>query len=211
MIDLSQEVLLALLIKSFIAGVALGVLYDFIRAFKMFFGVRYARPIVKRSVAVRVLAYIVTFLTDILFWIVVGVTSILLMYGVGGGVFRGLTYFGLAVGGLLYYFSIGRLVLKVSEAAVIFVKRAVRRSARILAKPLVWVGRGLIFLFHLTIGKFIGKIKDRRAQRKKCAEIEPDEATALDGGGKEEFVYVDGKNGYKRDGRISFGYFGKKS
>jgi len=211
MIDLSQEILLALLIKSFLAGVALGIFYDFIRAFKMVFGVRYVRPIVKRSVAVDVLAYIVTFLTDILFWIVVGVTSILLMYGVGGGVFRGLTYLGLAVGALLYYFSIGRLVLKVSEAAVNFVKRAVRRAVRILAMPFVWVGRGLIFLFHLTIGKFIGKIKERRAQRKKRDKIEPDEAIALEGDGKEEFVYVDGKNGYKRDGRISFGYVGKES
>ncbi len=211
MIDLSQQVLLALLIKSFLAGVVLGVFYDLIRAFKMFFGVRYALPIVKRSVAVSVLAYIVTFLTDILFWIVVGVTSILLMYGVGGGVFRGLTYLGLAVGALLYYFSIGRLVLKVSEAAVNFVKRAVRRAVRILAKPFVFVGRGLIFLFHLTIGKILGKIKDRRAQRKKRDKIEPDEAAALDGGGKDEFVYVDGKNGYKRDGRISFGYIGKGS
>ena len=211
MIDLSQHVLLALLIKSFLAGVALGIFYDFIRAFKMFFGVRYALPIVKRSAAVSVLAYIVTFLTDILFWIVVGVTSILLMYGVGGGVFRGLTYLGLAAGVLLYYFSIGRLVLKVSETVVTFVKRAVRRVARILAMPFVWVGRGLIFLFHLTIGNFLGKIKDRRAQKKKCAEIEPDEAIALEGDGKEEFVYVDGKNGYKRDGRISFGYAGKES
>ena len=211
MIDLSQEILLALLIKSFLAGVALGIFYDFIRAFKMFFGVRYVRPIVKRSVAVGVLAYIVTFLTDILFWVVVGVTSILLMYGVGGGVFRGLTYLGLAAGVLLYYFSIGRLVLKVSETVVTFVKRAVRRVARILAMPFVWVGRGLIFLFHLTIGNFLGKIKDRRAQKKKCAEIEPDKAIALDGDGKEEFVYVDGKNGYKRDGRISFGYVGKES
>jgi len=211
MIDLSQEILLALLIKSFLAGVALGIFYDFIRAFKMVFGVRYVRPIVKRSVAVDVLAYIVTFLTDILFWIVVGVTSILLMYGVGGGVFRGLTYLGLAVGALLYYFSIGRLVLKVSEAAVNFVKRAVRRAVRILAMPFVWVGRGLIFLFHLTIGKILGKIKERRAQRKKRDKIEPDEAIALEGDGKEEFVYVDGKNGYKRDGRISFGYVGKES
>ncbi|MBE6685102.1 MAG: hypothetical protein E7592_05585 [Ruminococcaceae bacterium] len=211
MIDLSQQVLLALLIKSFLAGVVLGVFYDLIRAFKMFFGVRYALPIVKRSVAVSVLAYIVTFLTDILFWIVVGITSILLMYGVGGGVFRGLTYLGLAVGALLYYFSIGRLVLKVSETVVTFVKRVVRRVAKILAMPFVWVGRGLIFLFHLTIGKFLGKIKDRRAQKKKCAEIEPDEATAFEDGGKEEFVYVDGKNGYKRDGRISFGYIGKGS
>lgn len=210
MIDLPQGVLLALLIKSFLAGVALGVFYDFIRAFKMFFGVRYARPIVKRSVAVSVLAYIVTFLTDILFWIVVGVTSILLMYGVGGGVFRGLTYLGLIVGALLYYFSIGRLVLKVSEAVVGFIKKAMRRVARILTKPFILAGRGLIFVYHLTIGRIVGKIKDKRAQKKKCAEIDVVEASALDDGGKGEFVYVDGKNGYKRDGRISFGYFGKE-
>lgn len=211
MIDLSQGVLLALLVKSFLAGVALGVFYDLIRAFKMFFGVRYARPIAKRSVAVSALAYIVTFLTDILFWVIVGVTSILLMYGVGGGVFRGLTYSGLVAGALLYYFSIGRLVLKVSEKVVDIIKKAVRRVTRILAKPFVLVGRGLIFLFHLTIGNFLGKIKNRRAQKRKCAQIEPDEAPALENGGKDEFVYVDGKNGYKRDGRISFGYIGKGS
>ena len=211
MIDLSQEALLALLIKSFLCGVALGVFYDLIRALKMFFGVRYARPMEKQSAAVCVLAYIVTFLTDILFWIVVGVASILLMYGVGGGVFRGLTYLGLFAGAVLYYFSIGKLVLKVSEGVVCFIKKAMRRAARILAKPFILVGRGLIFLFHLTIGRIIGKIKEERAQRKKRAEMDVAEVSALDDGGKDEFVYVDGRNGYKRNGRICFGYFGKKS
>lgn len=211
MIDLSQEVLLSLLIKSFILGVALGVFYDFIRAVKMFFGVRYAHPIVKSSAVVNVFSYAVTFLTDIAFWSVVGVASILLMYAVGGGVFRGLTYVGLAVGALLYYFSIGRLVLRVSERLVGLIKKALRRVALVLAKPFVLLWRGLIYLYHLTFGRIIGKIKDKNTRRKKCAEIVPDEELALDGYGKEEFVYVDGKNGYKRDGRISFGYIRKES
>lgn len=211
MIDLSQEALIALLIKSFLSGVALGVFYDLIRAFKMFFGVSYTRPTTDRSVAVRAVAYAVTFLTDILFWIIVGITSVLLMYSVGGGVFRGLTYVGLIGGILLYYFSIGRLMLRVSEAVVNFIKKVLRRVAKILAVPFVWVGRRAIFLFHLTIGKFIGKIKDRRARKKARAEIDLVEKEAPDSGGKEEFVYVDGKNGYKRDGRISFGRVGKES
>ena len=211
MIDLSQKALLALLIKSFLSGVALGVFYDLIRTIKMFFGVRYTRPIEKRSVVLRAVAYTVTFLTDILFWVVFGVASILLMYGVGGGVFRGLTYLGLVGGMLLYYFSIGRLMLRVSEAAVDLIKKALRRVARILSVPLVRIVRGANLLFHLTIGHFIGKIKEGRARKKARAQIDLVEEEFLDNGGKEEFVYVDGRNGYKRDGRISFGRVGKGS
>ena len=211
MIDLSQKALLALLIKSFLSGVALGVFYDLIRAFKMFFGVRYTRPTEKGSVALRVVAYAVTFLTDILFCVVFGVASILLMYGVGGGVFRGLTYLGLVGGMLLYYFSIGRLMLRVSEAVVDFIKKAFLRAARMLSVPFVRIGRGAIFLFHLTIGNFIGKIKEGRARKKARAQIDLVEEEVLDNGGKEEFVYVDGRNGYKRDGRISFGRVRKGS
>lgn len=210
MIDLSQEALAELLIKSFLSGVVLGIFYDIIRAFKMFFGVSYARPTKARSVAVRVVAYAITFITDILFWLVVGVTSILLMYGVGGGIFRGLTYVGLVGGILLYYFSIGKLMIRISETVVDFIKKLIRRAVRVLAIPFARIGRGAIFLFHLTIGNFIGKIKDRRARKKARSENDRAEQVS-DNGGKEEFVYVDGKNGYKRDGRISFGHVGKGS
>ena len=199
------------MIKSFLAGVALGVLYDIVRILKMLCGVRYSRTNVKGGAAVKVVAYIVTFLTDVIFWITVGVVSILLMYGIGGGIFRGVTYVGLAFGMLIYHFSIGRLMLKVSEWTVAWLQRITRRALCVLIKPITLATRGIILLFHLTIGRIIGKIKEKNARRRDRVKIEIGEETASDTDGKEEFVYVDGKNGYKRDGRISFGRVGKGS
>lgn len=74
--------------------------------------------------------------------------------------------------------------------------------------------KGIIYLYHLTIGKIIGKIKEEwRHSRAKKRERAQEEFEALSDGvlsdGKEDLVYVDGRTGYRKSGRVSFG--GKSS
>lgn len=211
MIDLSQEAIVTLLLRSFLCGVLLGVAYDGIRTLKMFFGIRYGKDAgIPSGRAKKIIAHAVTFITDIVFWLFVGVCSIALMYTVGGGVFRGVTYLALAFGFLIYYLTLGRLVLKISRALTAFVKRVFARLFGIILYPIKWLFGAIISLWHLTIGKIIGKIivSLRNADKKRKnavpdegeAEVESENETR-----EEDFVYVDGKKGYRKEGRISFG------
>ncbi len=207
MIDLSQGELAALLFRSILCGVSFGGIYDIIRAFKMLCGVRYGESEEERTpVRRRVLIYTVTLITDLLFWICAGCAAILLMYS-GGGVFRGMTFIGMTGGFLLYYFTLGRLVLKLSRKVTRVLKKLIRCVAIWALKPIKKLFEGIISLYHLTIGKIIDKIIEdskKKKEEKQSADESEDKPCDVKCG-KEGFVYVDGKTGYRRDGRVSFG------
>ncbi len=211
MIDLSQSELAALLFRSVLCGVAFGGIYDIIRAFKMLCGVRYGESEEEKAPAGRrVLVYTVTLITDLLFWIGAGCAAILLMYS-GGGIFRGMTFLGMTGGFLLYYFTLGRLVLKLSRKVTSVLKKMLRRLAIWALKPIKKLFDGIISLYHLTLGKIIDKIIEdskKKKEKKQSADEGENEHCVADLG-KEGFVYVDGKTGYRREGRVSFGSRGK--
>lgn len=209
MIDIPQDLLLSLLLKSLAGGALLGVIYDVIRAFKMLFGVKYGSDAVRITAkGMKIGAFVVTFLTDVIFWVFAGLLSIALIYSVGGGRFRGLTYLALAIGFLIYYLTIGRLMLKISAFLVNFLKKTVRWLIRLILVPFKWVLRLIISLYHLTIGRIIGKIRvavEASRERKREAALaniaEPPEGES----GKEDLENVDEKYRFRKEGRISFG------
>ena len=211
MIDLPQSVIITLILRALLCGAVLGVFYDVIRALKMLFGVGYfLNSTIPSRLAKGILAHAITFVTDLVFWLTAGLLSIALIYEIGGGVFRGITYIGLTAGFLIYYFTLGRLVLKLSAILVKAIKKAVSKVVRLVLIPIKRILLTVISLYHLTIGKILGKIRlmilQCREKRRKGREeltvlpIEDDRAE-----GKEDFVYVDGRTGFKKCGRISFG------
>jgi hypothetical protein len=207
MIDLSQGLLLEWLLSSFLCGGALGLLYSMIGAVKMLCGIYYTdiRPFKKHMIRV-IFEYAVTFVFDLLFWICVGVLSILLIYQMGGGFFRGMTYIGMAAGFGLYYFTLGKLLIPIIEKNVKAVKKLLYKVLRLLLFPIKKIISAIIALYRLTIGRILGKIKESMTLRKSAAKSAEAEASpkGSESGGEEEFVYVDGKNGYRKSGRISF-------
>ena len=206
MIEMTQSDARLLLLRSLICGVSLGLIYDVIRFLKLFCGVKYGEVAAPGSRSLRVLHFFLAFVTDIVFWSLVGVLSIALIYSSTGGMFRGLTYIGLALGFIAYYFTLGKLVLFLSRRAVKILWRALRFIFKVIRVPILFVVKGIISLYHLTIGKIIGKIINRIRMMKNKPESEVErEADCFDGGGKEDFVYVDGKIGYRRTDRINFG------
>lgn len=208
MIDLSQDLLVALLVRSLLCGAGLGVFYDLMRTVKMFFGVCYGVETAPLRLAKRAVIFTVTFITDMVFWLSAGLLSIALLYGIGGGIFRGMTYLCLAIGFAVYYFTVGRLSLKLERATVSFVKMILKKTALLLLRPIKMALRGLIFLYHLTIGRIIGKIKERcRLSRIKKQKDKLEMPDNLGGNTeeKEDLVYVDGRTGYRKSGRVSFG------
>lgn len=214
MINLSQTEAFGLLLKAFLLGVALGVFYDGIRLLKMILGVRYFGEERVLSRARAVFEYALTFLCDLVFWLIFGISSILLLYNVVGGVFRFSIYPLMLFGLFLYYISIGKLVLRLNARVVILlgkacraivalVKRICRAVAVLISVPLSFVKRFFIFLYHLTIGKIVGKIKEERILRaqRRAAKRKSDEPTERE----REEESEDAGRIYRRDGRISFG------
>ena len=201
MIDLTQKELAILLLRGFLLGIALGIFYDVIRFVKAFFFVNYTKGGAQPRGFKKAVALTVTFVTDVIFWIMVAVTSILLLYSVGG-IFRGMIYPAMLAGFLLYYLTVGRLVLKLLVRLTKAIKSLLLWVLKLLWRPFFSLHRGIISLYHLTIGKILGTIKSKikvARERRKAPQCE--EAVALPPG-KEELVYVNGKTGYKREGRI---------
>jgi hypothetical protein len=204
MIDLSQKELATLLLLAAALGAVLGVLYDCLRAIREIFASRGAGG------CRRALSYAVTFLTDLVFWLTVGVSSVILLYGFCGGVFRGMVYLGIGAGFLLYSVSLGRAVRALLLLGIRLLKRGIGMLLRLLAIPLCAARRGIISLYHLTIGRFLGKIKRMMKKAREARLVkEPEGAeeigTGEDRRGGEDFVYVGERAGYARDGRIRFG------
>lgn len=209
MIDLSQSLIFELLLKAFLLGAALGLFYDVIRFIKMLCGVEYfvSAECRERTTVRKTVIFAVTFLTDLIFWLIFGISSIILLYNICGGVFRASIYPCMLFGFLLYYFSLGRLFLIIGSKTVLLLKRICRWIIRLILIPIRLVGRFFIFIYHLTIGKIVGKIKERinlsREKKKKSAEDEPTELDV----GEEERKYGDEGYRYRKEGRIYFGNF----
>ena len=125
-----------------------------------------------------------------------------------------MTYACMAIGFVIYYFTLGRLILKLNSSIVSFSKKLLNKLVALMLLPVKKAVKGIIYLYHLTIGKIIGKIKEEwRLSRAKKRERAQEEFEALSDGvlsdGKEDLVYVDGRTGYRKSGRVSFG--GKSS
>ena len=210
MIDLSQSELAILLLRSLLSGALLGVAYDILRAFKMLLGVEYGSSGTDECGAKSVFIFIITFVTDLLFFTGAGCFAIFLAYA-GGGFFRGMILLGMAIGFLLYYFTLGRAVLALNSKIIALLKKVLRKLKPHIIKPLKLILGRIIFFYHLTIGRIIDKIISDRKNKDYKDKIASEDVSDADDSkcGKEDFVYVDGKAGYKREGRVSFGQRGR--
>lgn len=195
MINISQEKLLLMLLGALALGIAFGFFYELIRLIRLIVAPQKVGGMSLRGI----LSNILTFFADLFFILLFAIAAILQTYKISGGVFRGLTYIGMGVGFLFYYFTIGRLTKRLSEKTALFIKKTVCVLSKAVFLPL----RKIFFLFFkiytLTIGKIIdkirSKIKEKRVLRNTASEI----AQTDDPEGEKE------NKGYKKEGRISFG------
>lgn len=205
MIDISQATLAWLFVYSVALGILLGMFYDAIRFCKMLLGVDYGKRKARRGRARKAFVFFITFIFDVIFWLIFAASSVLLTYNVSGGVFRGMVYFGMLSGGAAYYLTLGRLTLKIGDATARFIKRAVWRVIKLILVPVRAIFSLIIKLYHLTFGKVIGKIISERKRRKEAlrAALSPP-ADLIEKTQKENETNVT-KRRYEREGRISFG------
>ena len=204
---LSEREVASLLLNAFLCGICLGGIYDLFRAVKMLFGVSYSdgKAENERSTAF-IWSFFVTFICDVVFWLFAGVVSIILIYA-AGGFFRGSAYFGMVVGFLFYYFTLGRAVLALNKIVTAFLHRKFYKLAMFFRRRSSAMTRAIISLFPLTIGRIFDKIKDSTKSQEvneREGEIEANKASESERG-KEGFVDVERGKGYRREGRVSFG------
>ena len=180
--------LMGMLLWGFVCGAGLGGMWDVIRITRVLLGVRYpsrgaerlyemplpilrrtvSRPasgIGKRSLPQSILRHAVIFLEDVLFGVMWGVIMTLLIYFTNDGIFRAMAPIGMLCGFFAYYWTVGRLVLSLSQGIVFFLRAALcYLVAAILLPP-----RTLIWLWRHTMGAYLKRKRDlareKRAER----------------------------------------------
>lgn len=180
----------------------LGVIYEAVRFMRCLFSPTSRKCNGARAVIVAVFS----FLSDFLFLLLFAVCGILITFEMCGGVFRGIVYIGMAGGMLIYRITLGRITSKTIEWLARLVKCILRGAVRILAVPFRFINFLFVRFYALTIGKIIGRIKER-VLVKRLTGIFLEDLTDK-GNAVLPFSEKSCEKGYKKEGRVSFG--GKK-
>lgn len=156
--EISPYQLTLLLSWSVAFGLVLGVLNDLNRIIRAFWGVKYSKkhldkmyslklPIYNKAIGCRndstksISLQVMMFFQDILFFIAAGVGIIVLNYEFNNGSFRFFTVFAVILGFLIYYFTLGKLVMIASEVIVFLIKASFLIVFSIICKPIVFFWR----------------------------------------------------------------------
>ena len=145
MINLTQAQLTELISSSLLLGAILGVIYELFRFIKYTFSVNGRKG--------AVFSYILTFFCDFIFCLLFAFVAILQSYRISGGIFRGISYIGMLSGLLLYYFTLGKLTLKINRKFALFVRKTVQKILKLVSIPIRAIFSLIFKLYTLTIGK----------------------------------------------------------
>ena len=140
-----------LFLSTVIIGAGLGLFYDVFRV------LRKTAP--HRSFAVQ--------FEDLLFWLAVTALVFYFMLHSNYGEIRFFSLLGIAIGGILYFATISRPVLKVSVAVVNFLKRVIAATLRIILLPL----RLIVAWLKPPVKKLLHAIRKRLRSWMRCGKI----------------------------------------
>lgn len=101
-----------------IFGIFLGIIYDIFRVNDEMFGINFKR----------------IFVEDILFFIFAGILTFLFLLATGNGDFKIFVVFAELIGALLWHFTIGKLLLKVSSRVICFYKEKISKISNKFSK-----------------------------------------------------------------------------
>ena len=134
----------------FISGMIIGIIFDIFR-------------ILRKSFKTN---DFVTYIEDILFWIITGIFLIFILFKFSFGQIRFYTIFALIIGFVLYLFTISKLFIKVSVIIILFIKKIVGKILRILFYPIKILFKPFSF-FVINIRKVFRFQKIRQKSSKK--------------------------------------------
>ncbi|MBO5939465.1 MAG: hypothetical protein J6Q82_08250 [Clostridia bacterium] len=175
-----------LLLSSFFLGIGLGILYDVHRIIRVLFGVQYSKkalperllrpiPIIGRPLGKirqgrvkNISLTVLVFLQDVFLMTVAGAGIVILNYAWNDGRFRIYTVVALFAGFLIYYFTLGKLVIYLSECIVFLLRATFSIFFFILSYPFV---KTLSFLWKIIKRMQFNLQKTIANQRKKVYNI----------------------------------------
>ena len=190
---LNEKSLSLLLLYSLIVGFFLGFLWDFFRIFRI---ICYGKPSAAPITPIRLpstekevrsaLSFkhrhkffsptgITVFISDLLFCTTSAFSVIILLFHLNDGEIRAFALFGAGIGFTVYYFTLGRITVRISDAIIKKVKKLlfflhikmIAPFFRLLARPFAF----LLIKTRKTLDKIKNKIKI-----KKRSTMPPDEA-----------------------------------
>ncbi len=133
-----------------ITGIVIGILFDIFRIFRKSF---------KTS-------DIITYLQDILFWILTGFIVLFAIFKFNDGEIRSYIFIGIALGILIYMLTISRFTIKYCVAIVQWIKKIIsypisiiiKFSKKIIINPIIKLSRKLIPKVKKTKNNLLNKI-----------------------------------------------------
>jgi len=138
-----------LFLEAVLLGAALGAVYDVFRILRLAFPN----------------GRVLIFLEDMLYFALVGVVSFSFVVLQNGGVLRAFLLAGELLGAVLYFFSLGVLVMKAAQGIIRLIRGFLRFLFRIFVRPLVrlfgWIFRkcrALWRIFYTKYGVIGGKL-----------------------------------------------------
>lgn len=241
--EISPYLLAAMLLCSLLCGLALGMLYDVFRIFRIMTGTehqtggyprkdkkegstarhfdksrkypevlpvpKFMRPVYGSTVRITgilnrekngkrhclrsILLQLLLFFEDILFFLIAGCVIALLLYYTNDGQFRGMAVFGVVSGFVLYYFTVGKLVISVSRALVFAIKAVLAYTILLVAFPSALLFKAL----KLVTQKIHGRFRTVRYRKRSAAFTERQiaELCKRAGNGFLDLPYTDRENG----------------
>ncbi|MBQ8392562.1 MAG: spore cortex biosynthesis protein YabQ [Clostridia bacterium] len=129
---------------SVILGFYLGIIYDIVRIIRCFFGVKY-RCVIKRLDKLwikseekklnKIYESVLMGITDILFFVIVTCIMASFIYSVNSGNVRWYIYLFAFVGFLLYYLTVGKIIISLSSIIVRTIKKVFRMFIICILSP----------------------------------------------------------------------------
>ena len=146
---------LQITLYALVLGLLFGVLYDALRITRMLVGITpvhvkhisWTRRLPSRHIGrvgkgpVSELIFI--HLLDIIYGLCTGVCFCVFLYALNNGRFRWYLLLGCALGFAAYYYSVGKLVLRLSGYIVAVLRSVVGCIVYLLTQPVLWIGRRL--------------------------------------------------------------------
>ena len=188
--EISPFLLALLLGWSFVWGVILGALNDANRIIRVFCGEVYSKkhfgklydltlPIVKRPIKRKESGLrkkglsVLIFFQDIIFFVIAGIGITVLNYEFNEGRFRFFTVFAVVLGFIIYYFTVGKIIMMLSEGIVFIIKATILIIFSAICRPFVIFGRffakklkKIALFLHITIANMQKKLYNINRKKK---------------------------------------------
>ncbi len=137
-------------------GILIGFLFDFFRILRKSFKT----------------TNFITYVEDIIFWILTGLSIIFFMYNFSDGNLRLFIFLGLGFGIILYMLTLSRAIIKISVSIINFFVKIIKKTIDICKIPCKFIYKLILKPIHFLFSKFQKNSKNFKIFRGKCKQME---------------------------------------